>query len=214
MNFIFPFIFSLSCVCLLFLSPDSFLSALLDGASSAATLSVALLASYAVWLGLANVWERSGLTRAFSKILTRPVKKLFRIKQPDTVEAVCMNLSANLLGLGSVATPYGVRSACLMEEENAPPLSPSLLFVVNATSLQLIPTSVIAIRTALSANNPTDVVLPSVVCMLFSLVLSVSLTYLFFAKKKSAPLPPCRPCEARLPCEEKNAQNRRVAERG
>ena len=149
MNAVFAVIFILSAALLLLFDPSGFLPALLDGASRSATLCLALLSSYAAWLGLMRLWEESGVTRGISRLLKPLSKKLFRTQDEETLSAIGMNLSANLLGIGGAATPYGIRAAELLEQRNPHArYASSMLFVVNATSLQLIPTSVVAMRVA------------------------------------------------------------------
>lgn len=183
MNAAFALLFLLSSITLLITAPDALLPALLLGGSKAATLCVSLLSSYALWLGLMSVWERSGVTRGVSRLLKRPVRALFQIENDDTVEATSMNLSANLLGIGGAATPYGVKAASLMQNEKNGGFASAMLFIVNATSLQLIPTSVIAFRVSLHSLSPADIILPSLLCTAFSSLLGIALAFLFLSDK-------------------------------
>lgn len=101
MNAVFSVIFILSAAVLLVMDPAEFLPALLDGAGKSATLCLALLASYAAWLGLMQLWEESGVTRGISRLLTPLCRKLFRTEDKEALSAIGMNLSANLLGIGA-----------------------------------------------------------------------------------------------------------------
>ena len=189
MNTLFFVIVSLSAVILLFVSPNDFLSAMLDGAGKSATLCISLLASYAVWLGLMKVWEKSGVSRKISRILRPVVSKLFHTKEEKTLDALCMNISVNLLGISGAATPYGITAARLLDKTDNTEYSSALLLVINATSLQLIPTSVIGIRTALGSTSPADIVLPTVICTVFSTVFAVAMLYLCFAATTKSRVP-------------------------
>ena len=182
MNFAFTLLFLSSALVLLWQNPADLLPALLLGGTKAASLCVSLLSSYALWLGLMRVWEQSGVTRGVSKLLKKPVRALFKIERDDTLEATCMNLSANLLGLGSVATPYGVKAATLMEREPRGSFASSMLFIVNATSLQLFPASVIAFRTSLLSANPADILLPTLLCTVFSTLIGVIFAFVFLSE--------------------------------
>ena len=182
MNAVFLYIFLLSATVLLFRAPDEFLPALLQGGTSAATLCVALLASYALWLGLMRVWEESGLTRGISRILRPAVKKIFAIEREETATAVCMNLSANMLGIGGAATPYGIRSANLLDEEKNGAYASAMLLVVNASSLQLIPTTLVAMRTSLHSVAPFDIILPTLISTVLSTALGILLVKIFIRK--------------------------------
>lgn len=183
MNAVFFIVFLFSAVVLFFLSPETILSALLSGASGAASLCLALLSSYCVWLGLMRLWEECGVTKKISALLKPAVKKLFHIRSNEAAEAVCMNLSANMLGIGGAATPYGIRAANLFEREEDPRYSSSMLFVLNATSLQIIPTSIVALRTSLQSAAPAAVILPALLSTAFSTVLGAVMVCLFLKKR-------------------------------
>lgn len=179
MNALFTVVFLSSCAVLFVCAPENFLSSLLSGASSAASLCLALLSSYCVWLGLMKIWEQSGVSKKISRLLKPIVKKVFRIRSEQATETVCMNLSANMLGIGGAATPYGILSAELLQKEENSRYASSMLFVLNATSLQLIPTSIVAVRTSLNSVNPSVVILPAFLSTVFSTLLGGFLVFLF-----------------------------------
>ena len=185
MNALFLCLFLACAGGLLFLNPEGFLSALLDGTSKSATLCVALLASYTVWLGLMQVWEDSGVTRGVSRLIKPLTRRLFRTDDEEALTCISMNLSANMLGIGGAATPYGIRAARALDKTKNAEFSSCMLFVVNATSVQLLPTSVIGIRVALGSGNPTDVVLPTLLATAFSTGVGILLTFLFLRDKKN-----------------------------
>ncbi|MBO5412344.1 MAG: hypothetical protein J6A38_04630 [Clostridia bacterium] len=182
MNILFTLIFLFACAILLAVEPNAFLPTLLDGASASASLCLSLLATYAVWLGLMRVWEDSGITRAVCKFLKPVAKRLFHTNDEQTLQTVCMNLSVNLLGISGAATPYGIRAVALLDQTQDAEYSSALFFVLNATSLQLVPTSIIAVRTSLGSVAPTDILLPTVLASLFSTLLGVFLTKLLIKR--------------------------------
>lgn len=185
MNALFAIVFIISNAILLFLDPESFLPALLDGAQKAATLCLSLVATYSVWLGLMEVWKRSGVTRVVSRFLKPIAKRLFKTEDPETLDCVCMNLSVNLLGVSGAATPYGIRSAQLLDRSEEGEYASCMLFVLNATSIQLIPTSIIGIRVALGSAMPADIIAPTLITTVFSTVLGVILTRLLIPPKSA-----------------------------
>lgn len=184
MNALFLCLFLSCAVALLFLNPEAFLSALLDGTTKSANLCLALLASYTVWLGLMQVWEDSGVTGGVSRLIKPMARRLFQTDDEEALSSISMNLSANMLGIGGAATPYGIRAAQALDKTKNAEFSSCMLFVVNATSVQLIPTSIIGIRAALGSGNPTDVVLPVFLATLFSTGVGILLTFLFLRDKK------------------------------
>ena len=176
MNILFTSVFILANFLLLVLNPDGFLPALLDGASKSATLCLSLIATYSVWLGLMEVWKQSGITKAVSRLLKPLTKKLFKTSDEETLDALCMNLSVNLLGISGAGTPYGIRSAQLLDKSENAEYASAMLFVVNATSIQLIPTSIIGIRVALGSLSPADIVIPTLITTAFSTIIGIILT--------------------------------------
>ncbi len=183
MNPLFATVFILATAILLVLSPDTFLSTLLLGASKSASLCVSLLATYSVWLGLMRVWEDSGLSHGVSKILKPLARKLFKTDDKETLDSVCMNLSVNLLGISGAATPYGIRAAQLLDKSDEAEYASSMLFVLNATSIQLIPTSIIGVRVALGSASPADILIPTLITTAFSTAIGVILTRLLIPPK-------------------------------
>lgn len=184
MNILFSVIFILCAALLLFYSPQAFLPALLDGAGKAASLCVSLIANYAVWMGLMRVWEDSGLSRSFSKLLTPLAKTILQTDDENALRAACMNFSVNMLGISGAATPYGVQTANLLDKTPNAEYASAMFFVLNATSLQLFPASIIGVRVALNSVSPADVVIPITLTSLLCTLLGVTLTALFLRPKK------------------------------
>lgn len=185
MNALFSIVFLLSAAVLFFLSPENFLAVLIDGASKSAALCFSLIATYAVWLGLMNVWKDSGVTRAVSRVLRPLARKLFKTDDTQALDAVCMNASVNLLGVSGAATAYGIKAANLLNQSSDAEYDSCMLFVLNATSLQLLPTSIIGVRTALGSASPADIVLPTLIATLFSTLLGVVLVRLLIPPKRA-----------------------------
>ena len=184
MNAIFLFLFLLLGVATLFTDPELFLSTVLDGAGAAASLCLALLASYAVWLGLMQVWEDSGFTRAGARLLRPLSKTLLGVEDEPTLVAISMNLAANLLGIGAAATPYGIEAVGRLHDAPDPEYSSCMFFVLNATSIQLIPTSVVGLRAALGSGSPADIILPTLLTTAVSTIVSCLLVWVFIKKHR------------------------------
>ena len=184
MNILFSGVLLLCSIIILIQSPENFLAALLDGGSRAATLCVSLIATYCVWMGLIQVWEDSGVTRGISKLLRPLAKKLFKTDDKDALDAVCMNLSVNLLGVSGAATPYGVKAAKLLDRSENAEYASAMFFVLNATSLQLVPTSLIAVRVSMHSLSPADIVLPTLFTTLFSTLFAAFLVWAILRPKK------------------------------
>lgn len=188
MNTLFTMLFLVCTFLLLCTSPDTFLAALLDGAGKGATVCISLVATYSVWLGLMRVWEDSGLARGISKLLKPVSKRLFKTENEEALQAISMNLSVNLLGISGAATPYGIKAANLLDKTENAEYSSAMLFVLNATSIQLIPASILSVRVAFHSTTPTDVVIPTLLATLLSTALGICLTKTFVKPVKS-PVP-------------------------
>ncbi len=102
------------------------------------------------------------------------------------MQAISMNLSVNLLGISGAATPYGIQAANLLDKTDNAEYASAMLFVLNATSLQLIPTSIIAVRVALGSASPNDIVLPTLLATSLSTIVGVLLTKVFIKPARSS----------------------------
>lgn len=183
MNGIFAIVFLISGLATLFLDPEGFLSALLKGGEKAATLSLSLLAVYCVWLGFFKVMEQSGVSEKLARALSPVAGKIFRSRNKEALFYASCNLSANFLGLPGAPTPLGKKAAekfCAAGEHYAA----DMLFVLNATSLQLLPTTVIALRLAYGSLQATDIFLPTLLATLFSTLVGGFLVFLTRTRKK------------------------------
>ena len=136
--------------------------------------SLLLLGSMCAWLGFLRIAEESGLTRLFARCLSPVTGRLFpdyRDNQ-DIQGKICMNLSANLLGLGNAATPLGP-GCCHRhgqgEQREAPTRGMILFVVMNTASLQLLPVNLAAMRSACGSAAPFAVLpeiwLTSLACL-------------------------------------------------
>ena len=102
------------------------------------------------------------------------------------MEAITLNLSANMLGIGNAATPMGMRAARLLTPTAASTPSPALcmLLVINATSVQLLPSSVIALRNAAGSGMADAVVLPGLAASAVSTAVGIALCKLLQKREK------------------------------
>ena len=135
------------------------------GASEAVTLAIGIAGVMAFWSGVMELLRASGLAEKLAWLLQPVLRPLFGSAAADrqAMEAVSANVTANLLGLSNAATPLGLRAAdrlyALAGRRGAP--DPVLtLLTLNATSIQLIPSTVAAVRTACGAQAPFDIMLP------------------------------------------------------
>ena len=183
---------------MLFIDPDGAIRAMLTGSTNAVNLALSLLASYGFWLGFFKLLEKTGASRIITRLLRPIIRFLFKNVDSQTESLISMNMSANLLGLGNASTPLGVNAMQLLcgkdEKVNTNMI---MLVVISATSLQLIPSTVIGMRIARGSLSPTAFLLPCIVATILSTVIGVFLVKLLSlitdrkrAKRgKIAPLP-------------------------
>lgn len=177
MNVIFAAVFLAAAVIFLFTDPEGFLPAMLAGGEKAATVSLALLASYCVWLGFFKVMEQSGLSEKLARGMYPAARRLFGSDDRQAVSLACQNLAANMLGLPGAPTPLGIAATKkFLAARND--YAADMLFVLNATSLQLLPTTVIALRAAAGSASPADIFLPTLLATLLSTLLGALLVFL------------------------------------
>lgn len=178
MNVVFAFILTVCVSLLLFKDPNAALGGMLDGVTSAIAMSVGLVAVYAVWLSVLNVMEKVGLNRAIGKALKPLTKRLFPSENDETRETISLNMSANLLGMGGAATPLGIKAINGMAKDSEKTSDSIALFVViNCTSIQLIPTTIIGLRAASGSVNASDIILPSLIATTVSTLVGVGLCF-------------------------------------
>ena len=177
MNVIFAVIFLAAAIVFLVHDPEGFLPAMLAGGQKAATVCLALLASYCVWLGFFKVLEKSGLSERLARGLYPAARRLFRSQDRQALALACQNIAANLLGLPGAPTPPGV-AATQKFLAAGNDYAADILFVLNATSLQLLPTTVIALRAAAGSSSPADILAPTLLATLVSTLAGAALVIL------------------------------------
>jgi Uncharacterized membrane protein, required for spore maturation in B.subtilis. len=136
-------------------------SAMLQSGISTAELMLTVTGGMVLWSGIMAIAEKSGLTDILAKFI-RPLLRLIMPgleKGSDAEKYVCMNISANILGLGNAATPPGLKAMRAMAEQhrhlNGRPDSEMVTFaVLNTASVQLIPATVMTLRSAAGSSDP------------------------------------------------------------
>ena len=150
-------------------------AAVTEGAVKAVELCIAMAGPLALWAGLGKLMDRVGLTGILSKVLSPVLRWLFpQIRtDPELAGHLSGNVTANLLGLGNAATPMGIRAAGRLRDPADPARATDQLcrlVVMNTASIQLLPTTVAAVRQSAGCLSPFDI-LP---CVWVSSILSVS----------------------------------------
>ena len=179
MNLIWFLMIVISISFLIFSNPSLVLSTMIDASDGALKLAVELCAVYAVWLGLLELVEESGLSRKLAKVLHPVIKWLFKIDDPETEKMIALNMSANMLGLGNAATPMGISAMKRLDNGSGIATNAIIMFIVlNSTSIQLLPSTIIGLRAAAGSTNPADIILPTLISTICTCIVGVSLVKL------------------------------------
>lgn len=139
-------------------------TAAMESAGKAVTLAIGLAGVMTLWLGLMKVAEEAGLVAALARGVRPIMRRLFPSVPPEhpAMGAMLMNISANVLGLGNAATPFGVKAMRELEALNPHKGTASdaqaLFCALNTASVQLIPATVIALRAAAGSRAPGEII--------------------------------------------------------
>lgn len=144
-------------------------NAAIESAKSAVELALGLIGVMALWLGIMKIAEDSGLIKLISKAL-KPIMIFLFPDVPEThpaMGAMIMNISANILGLGNAATPFGLKAMEELQKLNKYKDTATNAMVtflaINTSSVTLIPATTIAILAAAGAPNPTEIIGPTII---------------------------------------------------
>ncbi len=184
MNYIWVIIVAFSFFCAISTNNMKDLStAVISGGTDAISLVIKLTGVICFWNGLMAIAEKSGLTNIICKILRPVLKILFpKLKDEKAKNAISMNITANLLGLGNAATPLGLEAMKRLQENSLKKDTATdemVRFVVlNSAALQLVPTTVAFLRHEYGSKNPMEILVPTIITTLLSLSAGIFMTFL------------------------------------
>ncbi len=153
---------------------------MIESAKFAVQTAIGLLGMMALWLGLMRVLQDAGLMRSIARALAPLMRRLFPEipAEHPALSAMIMNISANILGLGNAATPFGLKAMKELNSLNSQPgvatNSMVLFLAINTSGVAVLPLGVIAIRSALGAEDPGGIFLPSVLATMCSTIVGVA----------------------------------------
>lgn len=137
--------------------------AVIDASRAAVELALGLVGVMAFFLGLMKIAEQGGLLTGIARLIAPLMRRLFPEVPPQhpAMGAMIMNFSANLLGLGNAATPFGIRAMQELDRLNPHPGTATDAMVrflaINTSGLALLPTGVIALRAAAGSSDPAAI---------------------------------------------------------
>lgn len=148
-----------------------------------AELALTLAAGMAFWSGMMRVAGKAGIVRA----VCRAVRPVLRVIMPDVfehrnaAEAVSMNVAANLLGLGNAATPLGLKAMKELEASHCSRRSVAVFVLLNTSSIQLLPMTVITLRAQAGSASPADCTGPILFNSAAALAAGLTMLYILYA---------------------------------
>lgn len=170
---------------------DSLTNAVITSGSSAVSLILTILGSMATWGGIMRLAQASGLTDKITLLIKPFLKIVFRglDSSSNAFKAIAMNIAANIFGLGNAATPLGIEAMRALEKEencgNVASRNMLLLTVFNTSSIEIIPTTVAALRLAHGSNSPLDILPCVLLVSVASLTVSILCVYIFDTKNSA-----------------------------
>jgi len=163
-----------SIVALIFTEPSIVVKEMSDASWGVLQLCAELLAIYTIWMGLLEIVDKSGLGEKLAKLLSPVIKWLFRIQDKEATKYIALNISSNMLGLGNAATPTGIKAMQRLDDGSGN-VTPAMimLLIVNSTAIQLLPTTTIGLRATSGSQNPSDIIIPTLVATLITCVFGI-----------------------------------------
>src|SRR5690606_23723729 len=174
---------------LIFLGDQEIFQAIVNGtfdtAKTGAEISLGLIGLMSFWLGIMKIGEKGGMINIFAKLVGPFFNKLFPEipKNHPALGSILMNFSANALGLDNAATPLGLKAMKELQELNPNKETASnaqiMFIVLNASSLTLLPISIMAYRQEAGALQPSDIFLPILIATFFSSLAALILVSIY-----------------------------------
>ncbi len=154
-------------------------SAIVSGCDIAVKIAFSLIGIMAFWLGIMRIAEKSGLITHISKLIYPLIKPLFSDIKKDSpaIGDITMSISANALGLTNAATPIGLKVMKELQEDNkekdVATDSMCMFLGMNTAGFQLIPATVIAVLAGLGCNNPTKIIIPTLIVTTLAFITAI-----------------------------------------
>ncbi len=164
---------------------DEFTKAMFEAGKAAVEVCLFLVGIVSLWLGITKILEDSGLMYKLSNFFTPVMSSLFKNipKGHSSITYITLNMLANFLGIGNAATPLGIKAMedlqTLNPEKETITFEMMLFIVINTSSIQLIPFTVIGLLSSYGSQNPNWIFLPTFLSTIISTATAIGILYLF-----------------------------------
>ena len=161
---------------------DKLNESIFSSTSESVNLCISLLGTICLWNGIMQIANKTSIIDRLTNLLKPAMNFLFpELKQEKEIQKeISLNVIANILGLGNAATPLGLKAMKSMQKKNPKKdtLTNSMItfIVLNTASLQIIPTTVIAIRSSMNSKNPTSIVFPVWIATICAAIAGITAT--------------------------------------
>ena len=169
---------------------DTINSGILTHATSGVNLILEMMPLIVLWTGIMKIAEKSGLLQVFARALNPILRRLFPSlpKNHLALGYIASNIGANMLGLGSAATPFGLKAMDELQKDNLKKDTATeamiTFLVLNTGGVTLIPTTVIALRLMHGSANPTEIIITSILATAVSSASGLILDYFIRRRNK------------------------------
>lgn len=180
-NYIWVFLIFIGIIVAIFTGNiDGINIAVIEDTQEAVMFAIGLTGIMAIWLGLMNIAQKSGLIKSFSRLISPITRFLFPDipKDHPALSAIVMNIVTNMFGAGNSATALGIKA---MEEMNKLNIDKKkatnamcMFLVINMSSVQLVPLTVLKIRADAGSLNPTEIISTSLIATIISTVVGIT----------------------------------------
>ncbi len=165
-------------------NPNNVVTLCVQSATQALNCCFQLVAIYALWQGVFYVAEKCNLVEKLANLMKGINKFLYGNITKEASYYVSLNMASNIIGVGNAATPSAIQAITLMEGEENLSRGGAMLFVINACGIQLVPTTVIGLRSTFDSQNPSSILLPTLICTVVSVVAGILLVNFAYPLKK------------------------------
>lgn len=165
--------------------PAQAIMLMMGASANGIKMCVEFLGIYAIWLGILQVLDDTKLSHKLSHLLRRPIRWIFGKTDEETEKNLCLNISSNILGLGSAATPFGLKAMQGLDKGSEfATKSMIMLVVINSTGIQVLPTTVIGLRALAGSVSPSCIIWPTIVSTFVPTFLGIFLVKMFYKNSK------------------------------
>lgn len=169
---------------------DTINNSILTNGKKGLDIIISIFPVIVLWTGIMKIAEDSGLLKKFAKFVEPLLSRLFPSVPKDNpaLGYIASNIAANMMGLGSAATPFGLKAMKELQDINSKKDTASeamiTFLVLNTAGVTLVPTTVLALRIAHNSANPSEIIIPGIIATFCSSFAGLLLDYIIRRRKR------------------------------